>query len=216
MSFGAAEDFVKSLKSKIHDHKIHEEFKRNLLQECLDCINEIFRKSLDFNLKSIGQFESKDSFFILDVSFNDDPTSLLKTHFEFNKIPYDFFQASPEKFCFRVDLGERIISSGNPHNFFFIDVYSKKNELYKLRISNSESEVKYFAIDKNYYGFSFWIFDGGFNSYQISLREINRDKKKQKIESIDGKYTINIYLNEIGEMSSFEVSKKRLIKSKKP
>jgi len=52
----AADDFVNSLKSKILDSKIHEEFKKNILKDCVDYLVSVF-KNTDLNLRSISQFE---------------------------------------------------------------------------------------------------------------------------------------------------------------
>lgn len=209
----AADDFVNSLKSKILDSKIHEEFKKNILKDCVDYLVSVF-KNTDLNLRSISQFESRDFCFLLDVLCSNNPHESIKNCLSLNEIKYKSKELTESKFAIWVDLENRLVSSGNPHNIFFIDVYSKKDNLYKLRISTLESPIKYYLLDKSYHEFSFWVFDDEFDAYKISLRGKDRNKKKQNIDTEDGKYQIHVHLNDIGEMIFFELNKKKRKKNK--
>lgn len=217
MSIGAAYDFVKSLKDKILDNKIHERFKMNLLQDGVEYLSGILGKSEGLNLRSLSQFESRDFCFFVGLVFESEPIETLKRILFENGIPYELAEPFGDKFVFRIDLENKIISSGSNHNFFFLDVYSKRESLYKVRISFHDPHqiFKYQLIDKNYQDFSFWVFDeGNFKYYQISLNDVNlnyieRNKRKHKMESPDGRYLMQIRLNDFGEMNFLELSKKK-------
>jgi hypothetical protein len=217
MGIGAAYDFVKNLKNKMLDNKIHEMFKMNLLQDGVEYLSGILGKSEGLNLRSVSQFESRDFCFFIGLVFEGDPIETLKRILLENEIPYELGEPYGDRFVFRIDLENRIISSGSSHNFFFLDVYSKRESLYKIRISFHDPHqiLKYQVVDKNYQDFTFWVFDeDNFKYYQISLNDVNlnyieRNKRKHKMDSTDGKYLMQIRLNDFGEMNFLELSKKK-------
>jgi hypothetical protein len=216
MTSGASSEFVKILKDKISDSKIQEEFRKNILAESVDYLISIFKGRKDIEVGALSNFESRNYCFFLDVaSPSDDLFDSLNKCFTSNKIPHKCLSLPGSKFVFYIDLEKRLVSSGNSHNVFFADVYSKKGSVYKLRISILDSDIKSHLFDKNYYNFSFWVFDNNeFDSYEMSLKGINRDRKKQKIETPDGLYSLSLNINEDGELSFFELFRKKGKKNK--
>jgi len=216
MSAGASSEFVKTLKDKISDSKIQEEFRKNILAESVDHLISIFKGRKDMEVGTLSNFETRDYCFFLDVaSPADDLFDSLNKCFTSNKIPHKCLSLSGSKFVFYIDLEKRLVSSGNSHNVFFVDVYSKKGSVYKLRISILDSDIKSHIFDKNYYNFSFWIFDNDeFCCYEMPLKGIDRDKRKQKIETPDGLYSLSLNINEVGELSFFELFRKKGKKNK--
>jgi hypothetical protein len=170
MSSGASNEFVKILKDKISDSKIQEEFRKNILGESIDYLISIFKGRKDMEVGTLSNFEARNYCFFLDVSSpSDDLFDSLNRCFSSNKIPHKSLFLPESKFVFYIDLEKRLVSSGNSHNVFFVDVYSKKGSVYKLRISILDSDIKFNIFNKNYYNFSFWVFDN--NELPLILKQ---------------------------------------------
>lgn len=212
---GVSENFVNNLRNKLTDQKIKDEFKRNVLQDALECILEIFKKSDDIEVRTIRDFETKEVCFFVDLYSKTPIEDSLSECFSLAKIPYKKIHLMDYKWAFQIDLGDKIISSGNPHNLFFVEIYSKRGSVQKVRFSICNKDLNFSIFDKGYHYCKFWAFyENDFDLYEVSLRTIDRSKKKQKCETDDKKYAVSIQLNDLGEIILIEISKKRGVKPK--
>lgn len=212
MAKGASEVFVKGLKNKISEKNIKEEFDRNILQNSLMYLVDLFKLESegDLQVRTVRDFQIKEVCFFIDVVSKYPIEDALTSCFIHNKIPGLFKKLDDNKCIFRIDLENRLITSGNNHNYFFIEIYSKRGFTYKIKLSLCERDLNYSLYEKGYHYIKFWTFEENkFEDYEISLRKIDRKKKSQKIETPDEKYIASISLNDIGELNNFELSKKK-------
>ncbi len=209
---GASEAFVNGLKNKLSEKNQKEQFKRNVLQDSLDYLVDVFKNRSGGNLevRAVRDFQTKDLCFFIDVFSMNPIEDAISLCFEANKIPSVFKKLDDIQLVFRIDLENKLVTSGHQHNYFFVEVYSKRGSTYKLKIYLCEPEINYSLYQKGYHYLKFWIFDrDGFEDYEISLRGIDRKKRSHKIDTQDNKYTATILLNDIGELNAFELSKKK-------
>jgi len=209
MNSGASDDFVSGLKSKIHDDKIHSEFKKNILQDALECALDTFSSNPEIQVRNSRNFDSKEFCFFVDINSETSLEESISKCLSDSKIPYKKLNLDDYKWVFQIDLEKRIVSSGNPHNVFFIEIYSKRLSLHKVKFSICDFGFKYSIFDSGYHNFKFWVFDKGFSSYDIPLRGIDRAKKKQKMETEDGRFSLSFGLNVDGNITSLELSRKK-------
>jgi hypothetical protein len=212
---GASEVFVKGLKNKLIDEKIQDEFKRNLLQDALEYILEIFKKSDNIEVRTIRDFETKDVCLFLDLHSKIPIEDSFSECFSQHNIEHKKIHLDDYKWVFQIDLEDKIISSGNPHNLFFVEIHSKRGNSQKVKFSIFNKDFNFSIFDKAYNHCKFWVFsDKNFEKYELSLRSIDRGKRKQKLDTPDNKYTASFHLNDLGEINLIEISKKRGGKSK--
>jgi hypothetical protein len=209
MNSGASDDFVSGLKSKIQDDKIYSEFKKNILQDALECVLDIFASNPEIQVRNTKNFDSKEFCFFVDVNSVAQLEDEISKCLDVSKITYRKLNLDDYKWVFQIDLGKRIVSSGSPHNVFFIEIYSKRLSLHKIKFSICDFGFKYSIFDSGYHNFRFWVFDKGFSLYDIPLKGIDRNKKKQKIETADGKFSLSFGLNTERNVTSLELARKK-------
>lgn len=205
----AGRDFVNDLRNKMSNIKIRKEIIKNSISEFTDYIFPIFKNYKDLSVGNLSKFENRDLCFFLDIVYPYDLIYLFSNIFSDHSIENEFKILSENKFVFKIDMGKKLISSPYTRNIFFLEVYSKRGESYKIRISNLNSEIKHYVYDKNYHEFKLWGFDSDkFISYDIKMGNINREKNKSRIQTPDGKYSMVLNFNKIGEINSLKLFKK--------
>ena len=209
-----SDDFVNGIKNKITDDEIHSEFKKNILLETIDFLVESFEKSGKISFKGIKNYEEKESCFFLDFCTEFNLNDLICSSLNESSISYTNQELVDYRSVFLIDLEGRLVTSGHKHNLFNLEIYSKRTSVYKLKISIHTPDLNYSLFDRGYHKCKFWVFDKTFSVYDVSLKNIKRDRKTQKVETDDGKYSVSLILNEIGELNSIKLSRKREKKRK--
>ena len=209
MGNNVSEKFVRGLREKIEIEKDENLLKLNLTSDGFDYISSFFKSNSSdfFYIKKIVDFPTKDLCFFLDVFSSVDIPEILKHFFSSSDVPFSFETVSDDITVFRVDLEKKIKSSGNPHNFFFIETYKEKNFLYKIKFFLKPEGVEHSIYKKNHNSVHFWVFDGSFKKYDIDLNEIKKREKIQKIKTADNKFRLKIYNNDFGEFLKMSISK---------
>ena len=215
MSRSIAGSFVQSLKEKISEEKSQTKKKRIHLQDSLNIIIELFKTNSNLEIRSIRDFETSEVTCFVDVYSPDDifdtiSLALVKSNILHTKeILHDY------KCVFVIDLEDKIISSGELHNTFYIEVFSKRLKTYKLKISPCDPKFSYSVFDKGYHEIKYWYHDNmEIKKVFTSLRGLDRDKKKAKIISDENGHEIIIEFNDLGEAESFNLFNKKGRKTK--
>ena len=213
MSERIAGDFVKSLKEKLDQEKSQIQKKRILLQDTMNLILDSFRLSSDLEIRTIRDFETSDLSCFVDVYSPSEIYESISTALERSDIQHTKELLGDYKCVFIIDLEKRLVASGSPHNVFSIEVFSKRLKTYKLKISHCDPKFCYSVFDKNYHEIKYWYHENlKITSRSLSLRGLNRDKKKVKI--LEDLFDITVFFNEMGEMSNFNLFPKKGRKNK--
>ena len=64
---GASDNFVRDLKNRILESKIHDESIKNILRDAIEFLSVIFKNSGALEISKISDFDSKELCFFLDV-----------------------------------------------------------------------------------------------------------------------------------------------------
>jgi hypothetical protein len=208
---GASETFVKILKDKISQDKEKDQILRNILQEGLNLVLGYLEKNLE--IRNLKNFEINEICFYFDIYSDDNIETAISNSFQKNSVNYDKYDLSDCFKLFFLNLGDKVsIFSSIIKPEFFIQICSKKGNLYRVKFFLCKKGINFSIFENNYHFFKIWIYDSGkFHDYTIPLKGISRDKKKQKRVTSDKKYNVTIFLNENGEVDRAEISK---IKSK--
>lgn len=214
MSERIAGDFVKSLKEKLDQEKNQIQKKRILLQDALNLILDSFKLNPNLEIRTIRDFETSDLSCFVDVYSPLEIYESIGESLEKSNIKHTKELLGDYKCVFIVDLENRLVASGSPHNVFSVEVFSKRLKTYKLKISHCDPKFCYSVFDKNYHEIKYWYHENlKITAKSISLRGLDRDKKKIKL-SEDPIYDATISFNEMGEMISFNLFQKRGRKNK--
>ena len=210
MSSNITGDFVKSLKEKITEKKNRNQLKRNLLQDSLNILIENFKSNSDLEIRTIRNFEINEVACYVDIYSPSDFYETVTSALEKAKIPNTRSILADYKCVFIIDLEDKLIASGNPHNIFSIEVFSKRLKTYKIKISPCDPKFSYSVFDKGYHEIKYWMCENMeiyINS--LNLREADRSKKKVKISTSDLKYEAVVNFNDLGELETFNLFHKK-------
>ena len=82
------------------------------------------------------------------------------------------------KCLFILDLENRLVASGNPHNMISLEIFSKRLRTFKIKISQCDSKFGYSVFEKNYHEIKYWLYENsGINVESIRLKDFNRNIK---------------------------------------
>jgi len=216
MSESIAGNFVRSLKEKLSEEKSQIQRKRILLQDSFDIILEVFRTHSDLEIRTIRDFETSEISFFVDVYSPSDQYESIKIALEKSGILINSTMLGEYKCLFIVDLENRLISSGNPHNIFSIEIFSKRLRTFKIKISHCDPNFTYSVFEKNYHEIKYWYYENcSIEVKSIRLKDFDRDKEKINISDDETNHEIEMAFNEIGELNNFNLSQKKGRKNKK-
>jgi hypothetical protein len=216
MSESIAGNFVRSLKEKLSEEKSQIQRKRILLQDSFDIILEVFRTHSDLEIRTIRDFETSEISFFVDVYSPSDQYESIKIALEKSGILINSTMLGEYKCLFIVDLENRLIASGNPHNIFSIEIFSKRLRTFKLKISHCDPNFTYSVFEKNYHEIKYWYYENcSIEVKSIRLKDFDRDKEKINISDDETNHEIEMAFNEIGELNNFNLSQKKGRKNKK-
>jgi hypothetical protein len=206
----SSEDFVKSIKEKVNQQKNIEIIQRNLLHDSLDYFSSVILQDGEIEIRSCKKFDSGEMNCFLNLysehdSIPDQIDSILhKNNLEFKNLRLD-----ERKLIYCVNFGNNILSSAHNDNWIFLEFYLKGKHIFECKISSKLGSIDYSLYDSKYFNIKFWVFDGeSFNKYEIPLININRNKRGIT-RSLDEKYSASIKFDQIGEVESIKVTKKR-------
>jgi len=216
MSESIAGNFVRSLKEKLSEEKSQIQKKRILLQDSLNIILEVFRTHSDLEIRTIRDFKTSEVSCFVDVYSPSDQYESIKSALEKASIPVKSIMLGEYKCLFIIDLEDRLITSGNPHNTFSIEIFSKRLRTFKIKISHSEPNFAYSVFEKNYHEIKYWYYENSeISTKSIKLKDFNRDLKRIKIFDDKLNHDITMTFNEIGELDNFDLFYKKGRKNKK-
>lgn len=216
MSESIAGNFVRSLKEKLSEEKSQIQRKRILLQDSFDIILEVFRTHSDLEIRTIRDFETSEISFFVDVYSPSDQYESIKTALEKSGILMNSTMLGEYKCLFIVDLENRLVASGNPHNIFSIEIFSKRLRTFKIKISHCDPNFTYSVFEKNYHEIKYWYYENcSIEVKSIRLKDFDRDKEKINISDDETNHEIEMEFNEIGELDNFNLSQKKRRKNKK-
>ena len=216
MSESISGNFVRSLKEKISEEKSQIQKKRILLQDSLNIILDAFRTHSDLEIRTIRDFETSEISCFVDVYSPSDQYESIKNSLEKSGILANSTMLGEYKCLFIVDLENRLIASGNPHNIFSIEIFSKRLRTFKIKISYCDVNFSYSVFDKNYHEIKYWYYENSeINIKSIRLKDFNRDLKKIKVFDGESYHEITITFNETGELDNFNLFQKKGRKNKK-
>ena len=216
MSESIAGNFVRSLKEKLSEEKSQIQRKRILLQDSFDIILDVFRTNSDLEIRTIRDFETSEISFFVDVYSPSDQYESIKTALEKSGILINSTMLGEYKCLFIVDLENRLIASGNPHNIFSIEIFSKRLRTFKIKISHCDPNFTYAVFEKNYHEIKYWYYENcSIEVKSIRLKDFDRDKEKINISDDETNHEIEMEFNEIGELDNFNLSQKKRRKNKK-
>jgi len=216
MSESIAGNFVRSLKEKLSEEKSQIQRKRILLQDSFDIILEVFRTHSDLEIRTIRDFETSEISFFVDVYSPSDQYESIKIALEKSGILINSTMLGEYKCLFIVDLENRLIASGNPHNIFSIEIFSKRLRTFKIKISHCDPNFTYSVFEKNYHEIKYWYYENcSIEVKSIRLKDFDRDKEKINISDDETNHEIEMAFNEIGELNNFNLSQKKGRKNKK-
>ncbi|NDE11309.1 MAG: hypothetical protein EBZ95_12200 [Chitinophagia bacterium] len=216
MSESIAGNFVRSLKEKLSEEKNQIQRKRILLQDSFDIILEVFRTHSDLEIRTIRDFETSEISFFVDVYSPSDQYESIKIALEKSGILINSTMLGEYKCLFIVDLENRLIASGNPHNIFSIEIFSKRLRTFKLKISHCDPNFTYSVFEKNYHEIKYWYYENcSIEVKSIRLKDFDRDKEKINISDDETNHEIEMTFNEIGELNNFNLFQKKGRKNKK-
>ena len=209
-------NFVRSLKEKISEEKNHIQKKRILLQDSLNIILGIFKEHPDLEVRTIRDFETSEISCFVDVYSPEDPYQSIKNSLEKSGISSQSAMMGEYKCLFILDLENRLIASGNPHNIISLEIFSKRLRTFKIKLSHCDSKFAYSVFEKNYHEIKYWCYENSeINVESIRLKDFNRDMKKISVSSGESDHDITITFNEIGELDTFNLFPKKRRKNKK-
>ena len=216
MSESIAGNFVRSLKEKLSEEKSQIQRKRILLQDSFDIILDVFRTHSDLEIRTIRDFETSEISFFVDVYSPSDQYESIETALEKSGILMNSTMLGEYKCLFIVDLENRLIASGNPHNIFSIEIFSKRLRTFKIKISHCDPNFTYAVFEKNYHEIKYWYYENcSIEVKSIRLKDFDRDKEKINISDDETNHEIEMEFNEIGELDNFNLSQKKRRKNKK-
>ena len=216
MSESIAGNFVRSLKEKLSEEKSQIQRKRILLQDSFDIILDVFRTHSDLEIRTIRDFETSEISFFVDVYSPSDQYESIKTALEKSGILINSTMLGEYKCLFIVDLENRLIASGNPHNIFSIEIFSKRLRTFKIKISHCDPNFTYAVFEKNYHEIKYWYYENcSIEVKSIRLKDFDRDNEKINISDDETNHEIEMEFNEIGELDNFNLSQKKRRKNKK-
>ena len=216
MSESIAGNFVRSLKEKLSEEKSQIQRKRILLQDSFDIILDVFRTHSDLEIRTIRDFETSEISFFVDVYSPSDQYESIKTALEKSGILMNSTMLGEYKCLFIVDLENRLVASGNPHNIFSIEIFSKRLRTFKIKISHCDPNFTYAVFEKNYHEIKYWYYENcSIEVKSIRLKDFDRDKEKINISDDETNHEIEMEFNEIGELDNFNLSQKKRRKNKK-
>lgn len=216
MSESIAGNFVRSLKEKLSEEKSQIQRKRILLQDSFDIILDVFRTHSDLEIRTIRDFETSEISFFVDVYSPSDQYESIETALEKSGILMNSTMLGEYKCLFIVDLENRLVASGNPHNIFSIEIFSKRLRTFKIKISHCDPNFTYAVFEKNYHEIKYWYYENcSIEVKSIRLKDFDRDKEKINISDDETNHEIEMEFNEIGELDNFNLSQKKRRKNKK-
>ena len=216
MSESIAGNFVRSLKEKLSEEKNQIQKKRILLQDSLNIILDVFRTHSDLEIRTIRDFETSDVTFFVDVYSPSDQYESIKSSLEKSSIPVRPIMLGEYKCLFIIDLEDRLVASGTPHNIFSIEIFSKRLRTFKIKISHCEPNFSYSVFEKNYHEIKYWYYENSeINIKSIRLKDFNRDLKKINVFDSESNHDITMTFNETGELDNFNLFQKKGRKNKK-
>jgi hypothetical protein len=211
-----AGDFVRSLKEKITEEKNQVQKKRILLQDSLNIILSVFKDHSDLEIRTIRDFETSEISCFVDVYSPGDPYESINNSLEKSGISNQSLMIGEYKCLFILDLGDRLVASGNPHNIISVEIFSKRLRTFKIKISHCDPKFEYSVFEKNYHEIKYWCYENSeINVESIKLKDFNRDLKKIRVSSGGSGHDIAITFNEIGELDTFNLFPKKRRKTKK-
>ena len=209
-------NFVRSLKEKISEEKNQIQKKRILLQDSLNIILGIFKEHPDLEVRTIRDFETSEISCFVDVYSPEDPYQSIKNSLEKSGISSQSAMMGEYKCLFILDLENRLIASGNPHNIISLEIFSKRLRTFKIKLSHCDSKFAYSVFEKHYHEIKYWCYENSeINVESIRLKDFNRDMKKINVSSGESDHDITITFNEIGELDTFNLFPKKRRKNKK-
>jgi len=120
------------------------------------------------------------------------------------------------KCLFILDLENRLVASGNPHNMISLEIFSKRLRTFKIKISQCDSKFGYSVFEKNYHEIKYWLYENSeINVESIRLKDFNRNIKKISTLSGESGHEITITFNEVDEPDNFTLFPKKRRKNKK-
>ena len=209
-------NFVRSLKEKISEEKNQIQKKRILLQDSLNIILGIFKEHPDLEVRTIRDFETSEISCFVDVYSPEDPYESIKNSLEKSGISNQSAMIGEYKCLFILDLENRLVASGNPHNIISLEIFSKRLRTFKIKISHCDYKFAYSVFEKNYHEIKYWFYENSeINVESIRLKDFNRDMEKISVSSGESGHDITITFNEIGELDTFNLFPKKRRKNKK-
>ncbi len=209
-------NFVRSLKEKISEEKNQIQKKRILLQDSLNIILGIFKEHPDLEVRTIRDFETSEISCFVDLYSPEDPYQSIKNSLEKSGISSQSAMMGEYKCLFILDLENRLIASGNPHNIISLEIFSKRLRTFKIKLSHCDSKFAYSVFEKNYHEIKYWFYENSeINVESIRLKDFNRDMKKISVSSGESAHDITITFNEMGELDTFNLFPKKRRKNKK-
>jgi len=209
-------NFVRSLKEKISEEKNQIQKKRILLQDSLNIILGVFKEHSDLEVRTIRDFETSEISCFVDVYSPEDPYESIKNSLEKSGISSQSAMLGEYKCLFILDLENRLVASGNPHNMISLEIFSKRLRTFKIKISQCDSKFGYSVFEKNYHEIKYWLYENSeINVESIRLKDFNRNIKKISTLSGESGHEITITFNEIDEPDNFTLFPKKRRKNKK-
>lgn len=205
----SSEDFVKSIKEKVNHQKNIEAIQRNLLHDSLDYFSSLIKDDGGIDIRSHKKFDSGDMNCFLDLySENESIPSQINSIFDNFRHPYKSLELDSKRIIYCVDFGNNILSSPRDENWIFLEFYFKGKHIFECKISSRLSSIDYSLYDAKYFNIKLWVFEDSFSKYEIPLINISRNKRGIKRE-LDEKYTASINFDQVGEVESIKIYKKR-------
>ena len=209
-------NFVRSLKEKISEEKDQIQKKRILLQDSLNIILGIFKEHPDLEVRTIRDFETSEISCFVDVYSPEDPYESIKNSLEKSGIFNQSAMIGEYKCLFILDLENRLVASGNPHNIISLEIFSKRLRTFKVKITHSDPKFAYSVFEKNYHEIKYWCYENSVIRVEsIRLKDFDRDLKKINVTSGESGHEVTMTFNEIGELDTFNLFSKKRRKNKK-
>jgi len=209
-------NFVRSLKEKISEEKNQIQKKRILLQDSLNIILGIFKEHPDLEVRTIRDFETSEISCFVDVYSPEDPYESIKNLLEKSEISSKSSMIGEYKCLFILDLENRLVASGNPHNIISLEIFSKRLRTFKIKLSHCDYKFAYSVFEKNYHEIKYWCYENSAISVEsIRLKDFDRDLKKINVTSGESSHEVTMTFNEIGELDTFNLFPKKRRKNKK-
>ena len=209
-------NFVRSLKEKISEEKNQIQKKRILLQDSLNIIHGIFKEHPDLEVRTIRDFETSEISCFVDVYSPEDPYESIKNSLEKSGIFNQSAMIGEYKCLFILDLENRLVASGNPHNIISLEIFSKRLRTFKVKITHSDPKFAYSVFEKNYHEIKYWCYENSVIRVEsIRLKDFDRDLKKINVTSGESGHEVTMTFNEIGELDTFNLFSKKRRKNKK-